>query len=77
MQLPGFDITIEKLSQPMTNTEINCAVECVGGCRLGGLAGSEALRDRCPNQEYVEEASQFISQHLALFATRLHALSNS
>ncbi len=37
----------------MTNTEINCAVECVDGCILG---------DRCPNQEYVEEASQFINE---------------
>ena len=36
----------------MTNTEINCAVECVDGCKLG---------DRCPNQEYAQEASQFIN----------------
>ncbi|HHP7231746.1 MAG TPA: hypothetical protein ACFCUY_12925 [Xenococcaceae cyanobacterium] len=37
----------------MTNIEINCAVECVEGCRLG---------DRCPNKEYVAEASQFINK---------------
>ncbi len=37
----------------MTNTEINCAVECVDGCRLG---------EQCPKKEYVEEASQFINE---------------
>jgi hypothetical protein len=31
--------------------EINCAVECVNGCRLG---------DECPNKEHQAEASKFI-----------------
>ncbi len=31
--------------------EINCKVECVNGCILG---------DECPNQQYVEEAANFI-----------------
>lgn len=32
-------------------TEINCAEDCVNGCKLG---------DKCPNQEYTEQASKFI-----------------
>jgi hypothetical protein len=30
---------------------INCAVECVNGCKLG---------DQCPNQAHAAEASKFI-----------------
>lgn len=33
------------------NPEINCAEACVDGCVLG---------EKCPNQEYLEEASTFI-----------------
>lgn len=33
-------------------TEINCAEMCKDGCVLG---------DECPNREYTEQASQFIS----------------
>lgn len=32
---------------------VNCAVDCLNGCILG---------DRCPNQEYREEASKFIQE---------------
>lgn len=32
-------------------TKVNCAVDCIDGCILG---------DRCPKQEYREEASKFI-----------------
>lgn len=31
--------------------EVNCAVDCVNGCKLG---------DDCPNKTHVEEASKFI-----------------
>jgi hypothetical protein len=31
--------------------EINCAVECVNGCKLG---------DKCPHKEHQAEASKFI-----------------
>lgn len=31
--------------------EVNCAVECVNGCKLG---------DACPNKEHLEDASKFI-----------------
>ncbi|GAB4227876.1 MAG: hypothetical protein Kow0049_08430 [Stanieria sp.] len=34
-------------------TKVNCAVDCINGCILG---------DRCPNQEYREEASKFIQE---------------
>ncbi|AFZ37154.1 hypothetical protein Sta7437_3656 [Stanieria cyanosphaera PCC 7437] len=34
-------------------TNVNCAVDCLNGCLLG---------DRCPNQEYREEASKFIDE---------------
>ncbi|BAU64306.1 hypothetical protein STA3757_16780 [Stanieria sp. NIES-3757] len=34
-------------------TNVNCAVDCLNGCILG---------DRCPNQEYREEASKFIEE---------------
>ncbi|MER3433712.1 MAG: hypothetical protein C4288_09815 [Leptolyngbya sp. ERB_1_1] len=33
-------------------TEINCAEMCQNGCVLG---------DECPNREYTEQTSQFIS----------------
>jgi hypothetical protein len=33
--------------------EINCAVECVNGCKLG---------DDCPNQEHLSQASKFIEE---------------
>jgi hypothetical protein len=36
-----------------TNREINCAVECVNGCKLG---------DDCPNKEHQTQASQFIAE---------------
>lgn len=39
--------TLERLM-----TEINCAEMCQNGCVLG---------DECPNREYTEQASQFIS----------------
>jgi hypothetical protein len=32
--------------------EINCAVECQNGCMLG---------EKCPNKEFTQQASQFIS----------------
>ena len=35
----------------MTKIQINCAVDCVDGCRLG---------EDCPNKEYQQEASEFI-----------------
>lgn len=35
----------------METRKINCQIECVNGCILG---------DKCPNQSYVQEASQFI-----------------
>lgn len=34
-------------------SEINCAEACVNGCVLG---------DECPNQEYKDQASQFIQE---------------
>ncbi len=37
----------------MTKTEINCAVDCVDGCRLG---------EDCPNKGYQQEASEFIQE---------------
>lgn len=37
----------------MEPTQVNCAVECVNGCKLG---------DRCPNLEYKEQASKFIQE---------------
>jgi hypothetical protein len=37
----------------MEPTQVNCAVECVDGCKLG---------DRCPNLEYQEQASKFIQE---------------
>ncbi len=37
----------------MTKTEINCAVDCIDGCRLG---------EDCPNKEYQQEASEFINE---------------
>jgi hypothetical protein len=33
--------------------EVNCAVECVDGCKLG---------DDCPNKEHVAAASKFIEE---------------
>lgn len=35
----------------MNPDQVNCAVDCSGGCVLG---------DRCPNQEYQHQASNFI-----------------
>ena len=37
----------------MTETNINCKVQCIDGC---------ILPDNCPNQEYVEETSKFIEE---------------
>jgi hypothetical protein len=37
----------------MNPAEVNCAEMCVNGCVLG---------DRCPNQEYTEQASKFITE---------------
>lgn len=34
-------------------TTVNCAEACINGCILG---------DKCPNKEYVTEASQFINE---------------
>ncbi len=39
---------IKKMSQT-----VNCTVDCVNGCVLG---------DDCPNQKYVEQASQFMEE---------------
>jgi hypothetical protein len=36
-----------------TNPEINCAVECVNGCKLG---------ENCPNQAYQAGTAQFIEE---------------
>ena len=36
----------------MTETQVNCSVECVDGC---------ISPDNCPNQEYVEETTKFIT----------------
>ncbi|WP_264324997.1 hypothetical protein [Romeriopsis navalis] len=33
--------------------EVNCAVECVDGCKLG---------DKCPNQEHVADTAKFIEE---------------
>ncbi len=35
----------------MTQTNVNCKVQCVDGC---------ILPDNCPNQEYVEETTKFL-----------------
>jgi hypothetical protein len=35
------------------NTEINCAEACINGCVLG---------DRCPNKDYISQASKFIQE---------------
>jgi hypothetical protein len=43
----------------MNPEQVNCAVDCVDGCVLGDNP-SGTLRDRCPNTEYKNEASQFI-----------------
>ncbi|HEY9668200.1 MAG TPA: hypothetical protein V6C91_15420 [Coleofasciculaceae cyanobacterium] len=34
-------------------TSVNCAQDCVNGCILG---------DKCPNKEYVAEASKFLNE---------------
>jgi hypothetical protein len=36
-----------------TNREINCAVECVNGCKLG---------DDCPNKEHQAQTAKFIAE---------------
>jgi hypothetical protein len=35
------------------NQTINCAVECVNGCKLG---------DQCPGKPHLQEASKFIAE---------------
>lgn len=40
---------MEQYQQPT----IDCATACVNGCVLG---------DRCPNQEYAQQASKFIKE---------------
>ncbi len=36
----------------MEATKVNCAEDCIDGCILG---------DKCPNLEYADSASQFVS----------------
>ncbi|NJL23280.1 MAG: hypothetical protein HC895_24620 [Leptolyngbyaceae cyanobacterium SM1_3_5] len=37
----------------MESTQINCAEACKNGCVLG---------DRCPNKEYISQATSFIKE---------------
>lgn len=41
-----------ELQEVSVERNVNCAVECVNGCVLG---------DKCPNKEYAEAASSFIT----------------
>ncbi|MGB0562630.1 MAG: hypothetical protein ACPGVO_12635 [Spirulinaceae cyanobacterium] len=39
------------MTAPLTPETINCQEDCRNGCRLG---------DQCPNQEYTQQASEFM-----------------
>lgn len=50
--LPRWSLLAITISESTVEVNVNCAQDCINGCLLG---------DKCPNQQYLAQASQFIN----------------
>ncbi|EGJ30358.1 hypothetical protein LYNGBM3L_51610 [Moorena producens 3L] len=69
--LPGWSLLAITISESTVEVNVNCAQDCINGSILG---------NKCPNKQYLAEASQFINgtsldKMLELAAVRPRAFS--